>query len=136
MMDAWKSLIRVRRRGVTRCWLFLILLASCTSQGRSVSEASADQFERNCKEYGELLPNDCPRAIRPIATESGAACIARSAIPAGEAVSGGAWRYSADLVGSRWQVLIHDPSPCVRGGAYLIYVDQVSGEVLGVEAQQ
>jgi hypothetical protein len=51
-------------------------------------------------------------------------------------LSGGAWRYSAADLGSGWQVIIHDPNPCVRGGGFLVVVDRSSGKVLEFARQR
>ncbi len=133
--------IVVGRREVKLVSILLLCVLGCADPVNVFEGGTgytADEYARHCAEpYGVTLPRSCAAEACSITSDLTAACRALSALPHGvEPMSGGEWRYTILERGETWDVLFHDPSRCVRGGAYLVKLDASSGQVLAVQPQR
>jgi hypothetical protein len=81
-------------------------------------------------ESGSPLPEACPASSPPVSSETEAVCVALAAAgrPSPEF---GPPMYEASLTDGRWEVLLFHPG--VLGGAATVWVEERSGEVVGLQ---
>jgi hypothetical protein len=118
--------------------LFALGCAGAESRLAGSQGFTAEEWAERCAEpFGSPFPETCVEDPRPIGSELSLACRARSAIPAdAKPMTGDEWHYTILEGAGSWQVGVHPPTHCVRGGSYLVEIDASSGEVLSVQPQR